>query len=226
AIRVVQKLDYFDGVLLAQCRAALANCYSLQAFGQLDLSETKKDGQERGNQAENLFIESLELLVDAEQGESLEYIEALSLAVDHSMRTGKWELAEERVQKLLELIIAVEHMEIGLKIRAWERAAQILRHVGKTHLAERAARRVAALQREQRGQPAEKVERLPKETPVTQPEIQPDPEPAPEQLAEITGEPARQPEKSRPRPVLRKSAGPASAEPPEEKTSKPRLPRK
>lgn len=227
AVRVVQKLEYFDGVLLAQCRAALANCYSLQAFGQLDACETKKDGLARGAQADNLFIESLELLEDADQATSLEYIEALSMAVDHSIRTGKWGTAEEREQKLLELVTNTEHLEIGLKIRAWERATQVLRQVGKTHLAERAQRRATALHQEQRGQAPDRLLE-PKQTPATQPEPVQDPLPAshPEKLAEITGEQAE--EKPRPRPaVLRKPAASAPpAEPSEDKPGKPRLPRK
>ncbi|MBS2034240.1 hypothetical protein JST97_04590 [bacterium] len=226
ALRVVQKLDHFDGVLLSQCRAALANCYSLQAFGQLDLSETKKDGLQRGDQAENLFVESLELLEDANQSESLEYIEALSMAVDHSIRTTRWEQAEERVQRLLELIVSTEHLEMGLKIRAWERATQILRQVGKPQLAERAQRRAAALHREQRSPLREKAAPEPKETPATQPQVLPDPKPAPQILAEVTGQPVKEPETTRPRPVLRKPALAPQSEAVQEKPAKARLPRR
>ena len=150
AIRVVQKLDYFEPVLLAQTRAALADCYSIQAFAQMDGAATQKDGRDRIDEAENLFGEALDLLDDAEQGRGLEYIETLSLAVDHSVRTGRWETAEMRVQKLLELVTATEHLEIGLRISAWERATQILRQVGKTELAERAQRRHTRLLLEQR----------------------------------------------------------------------------
>jgi tetratricopeptide (TPR) repeat protein len=230
AVRVVQKLDYFDAVLLAQCRAALANCYSLQAFGQLDTSETRKDALERGSQADNLFVESLELLEDADQATSLEYIEALSMAVDHSIRTGQWGVAEARVQKLLELVTGIEHLEAGLKVRAWERATQILRQVGKTQLAERAQRRATALHQEQRGKTAEKPAFLrlePKQSPATQPEMDQEPPAShPEKLAEITG--AQAEEKPKPRPAVLRKPGPAgpAAEPVLEKPAKPRLPRK
>lgn len=220
AIRVVQKLDYFEPVLLAQCRSALANCYSVQAFGQLDTSETRRDGRERCEQAETLFLESLELLEGADQVQSLEYIETLSLAMDHSIRTGKWETAEVRVQRLLELVTATEHLEIGIRISAWERATQILRQVGKPQLAERAQRRQMALIREQREKatPRETPSVEPQETsavqepPVAEPPI---PEPEPEK-----------PKKAAPRaPVLRKP-GATPTLPPAEKSPRPRLPRK
>lgn len=220
AIRVVQKLDYFEPVLLAQCRSALANCYSLQAFGQLDGLDTKKDGLERGSQAENLHGEALELLEGADQAQSLEYIEALSLAMDHSVRTGQWETAETRVQKLLELITATEHLEIGIRISAWERATLILRQVGKPQLAERAQRRQTALIKEQREKAThrEAPSVMPKETfPVQEPP-----------LAEPPG-PDSQPESPKApvtrAPVLRKAAGTPAAAPPE-KAPKTRLPRR
>ncbi len=212
AIRVVQKLDFFEPVLLAQCRSALANCYSVQAFGQLDVSDTKKDGMERGEQAENLFLEALELLESADQASSLEYIETLSLATDHSIRTGKWETAEIRIQNLLELVTVIEHLEIGIRISAWERATQILRKVGKPELAERAQRRQLALVGEQR----EKASR--REFPSAEPK-----ESSPVQEPPLAEPPA--PEKPRERPVLRKAAPPAPAAPPD-KAPKPRLPRK
>ncbi|MBX3166496.1 MAG: tetratricopeptide repeat protein [Candidatus Eremiobacteraeota bacterium] len=211
AIRVVQKLDYFEPVLLAQCRSELANCYSLQAFGQLDVSETKKDGLERGDQAENLFCEALELLEGAEQSQSLEYIEALSLAMDHSVRTGQWENAETRVQKLLERVTATEHLEIGIRISAWERATLILRQVGKPQLAERAQRRQTALLKQQREKGPQPSETSPvQEPPLAEP---PTPEPEP-------------PGAAGPRtPVLRKvRATPAAV--PGESPPRARLPRK
>ena len=220
AIRVVQKLDYFEPVLLAQCRAALANCYSVQAFGQLDTSETKRDGMERGEQAENLFLEALELLEGADQSRSLEYIEALSLAIDHSIRTGKWETAEIRVQQLLELVTAIEHLEVGIRISAWERATQILRQVGKPQLAERAQRRQTALVREQREKATQR------EAPSVEPQ-----QTSPAQEPPVAEPPTPEPEPEKPQltnsraPVLRKAvaAPPAS---PAEKPPKARLPRK
>lgn len=219
AIRVVQKLDFFEPVLLAQCRAALANCYSVQAFGQLDASDTKRDGIERGEQAENLFQEALELLECADQSSSLEYIETLSLAVDHSIRTGDWEQAEQRVQRLLELVTALEHLEIGLRISAWERATQILRQVGKTQLAERAQRRQVALIKEQRSKATalrEGPSAEPKESsPVQEPPL---PEPPSPQAAEPAPEEPR-PSKA---PVLRKPGKLEASE----KEPKVRLPRK
>lgn len=150
AIRVVQKLDYFEPVMLAQTRAALADCYSIQAFAQMDGLGAKNEGRERVDEADNLFSEAIDLLEDAEQRHSSEYLETLSLAVDHSVRTGCWETAEERVQKLLELVTATEQLEFGIRISAWERATQILRQVGKTELAERAQRRYTRLLAEQR----------------------------------------------------------------------------
>ena len=219
AIRVVQKLDFFEPVLLAQCRAALANCYSVQAFGQLDASDTKRDGLERGDQAENLFQEALELLEGADQANSLEYVEALSLAVDHSIRTGHWEEAESRVQRLLELVTALEHLEIGLRISAWERATHILRQVGKTQLSERAQRRHTALIKEKRSKAT-----LPREGPAAEPqESSPVQEPP---LPEPPAPPAAEPVPEAPRPtrapVLRKASKPESSE----KGPKARLPRK
>lgn len=210
ASRVVQKLDYFEPVLLAQCRSALANCYSVQAFGQLDASDTKKDGLERGEQAENLFQEALELLEGADQARSLEFVEALSLAVDHSIRTGQWDSAEERVQQLLELVTSLEHLEIGIRISAWERATRILRQVGKLQLAERAQRRHTALIKEQRDKPMPPREPAASEPRQTSP-VQEPPPPEPQQAP-----PGRA-------PVLRKATRPAG---PSEKLPRARLPRK
>ncbi|ODT57099.1 hypothetical protein ABS71_20695 [bacterium SCN 62-11] len=217
AIRVVQKLDFFEPVLLAQCRAALANCYSVQAFGQLDGSETRRDGMERGEQAENLFQEAFELLEGADQADSLEAIEALSLAVDHSIRTAHWEAAETRVQKLLELVTALEHLEIGLRISAWERATQILRQVGKSQLAERAQRRHTALIQEQRAK-ATTLREAPSGEPKESSPVQEPPLPEPPPPAEPTPE---EPKPSR-APVLRKANKADSSA----KDPKTRLPRK
>lgn len=138
AIRGAQKLDYFEPILHAQARAALANVYSLQASEQLDNPGTAADGEQRRQQADTLFEESLILLQDWGQKLSFEYVDASSLQVDHFIRMKQWERAEEALQTLLSLVSEMTGLDPQVRAGAWERAGTVLRQLGKSDLAREA----------------------------------------------------------------------------------------
>lgn len=141
AIRVAQKLGFFEPIVNSQARSALAHCYSLQALGQLDNPDTCKDGRERCEHAEVLFEEALTLLSDWGHRLSFEYVEAVSLHVDHWIRMKKWVQAEESLQKLLAMVNEMKTLETGFKASAWERAALVLRQLDQKELADLATAR-------------------------------------------------------------------------------------
>jgi tetratricopeptide (TPR) repeat protein len=145
AIRVAQKLGYFEPIVHSQARARLADCYSLQALGQLDNPDTVKDGQERSQQAEILFSEALSILVDWGHRHSFEYVETLSLQVDHWVRTRQWHPADESLQRLLAMVTEMTTLETTFKARAWERAALVLRQLEQFELADLATQQFQAL---------------------------------------------------------------------------------
>ena len=145
AVRVAQKLGYFEPIVHSQARASLAHCYSLQAEEQLANSDTHQDGQERRDQAETLFTESLALLQDWGHRHSFEYVETLSLQVDHFMRMKLWAQAEEVLQKLLAMVTEMQTLETSIRVSAWERAAAVLRQLEQFELADLAQQHVDEL---------------------------------------------------------------------------------
>ena len=145
SIRVAQKLGYFEPIVHSQARASLANCYSLQAVSQLDNPDTRQDGVERSQQAEVLFAEALSLLVDWGHRHSFEYVEAISLQVDHWIRMKQWQQAEDSLQKLLAMVTEMTTLETTFKASAWERAALVLRQLEQHELADLAVQQLQAL---------------------------------------------------------------------------------
>jgi tetratricopeptide (TPR) repeat protein len=145
AVRQSQKLAHFDPLLQAQTRAALANVYSLQARTQLDLAETNREGLSKSEEADRLFCQALDMLDDWGVPISFEYLESLSLRVDHLIRVQKFSLAEQQLQRLLVMLTEMDNLDPAFQMRAWERAAEVLARLGQTEMAAAARLQCEAL---------------------------------------------------------------------------------
>lgn len=145
ALRLAQKLGYFDPIVHSQARASLGHCYSVQAASQLENPDTLQDGLSRSGEAEKLFDEALTMLEDWGHRHSFDYVETLSLQVDHGIRMKKWSEAEPVMKRLIARVTEMTTLDPAFQARAWERAALVLRQVGNGVMADLAQQRFEEL---------------------------------------------------------------------------------
>ena len=138
AIRMAQKLPTFDPVLQSQARACLAQIYSRGALSEAEQLQVAGEATERREQADVLFEEALGLLEDHNVSNSLEYLEALSLRLDHEIRIQHWQRAEATALDLLTRMGAFESLDLEFQARAWERASKALGKLGRNEEAQTA----------------------------------------------------------------------------------------
>lgn len=136
AIRMAQKLPTFDPVLQSQARAALAQIYSRGALSEAEQLQVAGDNTQRREQADVLFEEALTLLEDHGLSQALEYLEALSLRLDHEIRIQNWQRAEATALQLLTRMETFEALDPDFRARAWERASKALGKLGKVEEAQ------------------------------------------------------------------------------------------
>lgn len=138
AIRMAQKLATFDPVLQSQARVTLAQIYSRGALSEAEQLQVAGEGSERREQADVLFEEALALLEDYGLSGALEYLEGLSLRLDHEIRIQHWQRAEATALNLLTRMGAFEALDTDFQARAWERASKALGKLGQVEEAQAA----------------------------------------------------------------------------------------